>query len=78
MPTTALYTRSDGIVAWQGTVHPFVRKPSWETIAELSWEEQRAHLLDPAFKAKLIAEASLPAENVDEIRTFSATSAARN
>lgn len=58
--------RGNGIImAWQGTVHPFVRKPSWEAIAELSWEEKYARLSDPEFKAKLIAEASLPAENVD-------------
>ncbi len=58
--------RGNGIImAWQGTVHPFVRKPSWETIAELPWEEKYARLSDPEFKAKIIAEASLPAENVD-------------
>lgn len=49
--------RGNGIVmAWQGTVHPFRLKPSWLAIAELPWEEQKAHLFDPAFKAKLLAE----------------------
>ncbi len=58
--------RGNGIImAWQGTVHPFVRKPSWEAIADLPWEEKYARLNDPEFKAKLIFEASLPAENVD-------------
>jgi len=58
--------RGNGIImAWQGTVHPFVRKPSWEDIAELPWEEKLAKLRDPEFKAKLIGEQSLPAENVD-------------
>ncbi|GAA0471240.1 amidohydrolase family protein [Parasphingorhabdus litoris] len=58
--------RGNGIImAWQGTVHPFVRKPSWEAIADLPWEEKYARLSDPEFKAKLIGEASLPAENVD-------------
>ncbi len=58
--------RGNGIImAWQGTVHPFVRKPSWEAIAELPWEEQYVKLKDPAFKKQLIEEASLPAENVD-------------
>jgi N-acyl-D-amino-acid deacylase len=49
--------RGNGIVmAWQGTVHPFRLKPSWQEIAELPWEQQKARLLDPAFKAKLLAE----------------------
>ncbi len=49
--------RGNGIVmAWQGTVHPFRLKPSWQAIADLPWEEQKAKLLDPAFKAQLLAE----------------------
>jgi N-acyl-D-aspartate/D-glutamate deacylase len=49
--------RGNGIVmAWQGTVHPFRLKPSYQAIAELPWAEQKAKLLDPAFKAKLLAE----------------------
>ena len=49
--------RGNGIVmAWQGTVHPFRLKPSYQAIADLPWEEQKAKLLDPAFKAKLLAE----------------------
>ncbi len=51
--------RGNGIVmAWQGTVHPFVYRPSWTEIAELSWDEQKAKLLDPAFKAKMLAESN--------------------
>jgi N-acyl-D-aspartate/D-glutamate deacylase len=49
--------RGNGIVmAWQGTVHPFRLKPCWKELEELSWEEQKAKLLDPEFKAKLLAE----------------------
>ena len=49
--------RGNGIVmAWQGTVHPFRLKPSWQAIAELPWEQQKAKLLDPAFKAQLLTE----------------------
>ena len=49
--------RGNGIVmAWQGTVHPFRFRPSWVAISELSWEDQRARLFDPAFKAQLLAE----------------------
>ena len=51
--------RGNGIVmAWQGTVHPFVYRPSWQAIKDLPWTEQKAKLLDPAFKARLLAEAN--------------------
>ena len=49
--------RGNGIVmAWRGTVHPFRLRASWQAIAELPWEEQKAKLLDPAFKAQLLGE----------------------
>ena len=49
--------RGNGIImAWQGTVNPFVYRPSWQAIAELPWEEQKARLLDPSFKAQLLSE----------------------
>lgn len=55
----AIALRGNGIImAWQGTVHPFRMRPSWQAIAGLPWEEQRGQLLDPAFKAKLLAEAN--------------------
>ncbi|WP_374530227.1 amidohydrolase family protein [Novosphingobium sp.] len=55
----AIALRGNGIImAWQGTVHPFRMRPSWQTIAELPWDQQRAKLLDPAFKAQLLAEAN--------------------
>lgn len=49
--------RGNGIImAWQGTVHPFRFKPAWNEIIDLPWAEQLAHLKDPAFKARMIAE----------------------
>ena len=49
--------RGNGIImAWQGTVHPFRLKPSIQAIAELPWEEQKAKLLDPVFKAQVLSE----------------------
>ncbi|MEP2736208.1 MAG: D-aminoacylase [Erythrobacter sp.] len=49
--------RGNGIImAWQGTVNPFTFRPSWTAIKELPWEEQKAKLLDPAFKAQLLSE----------------------
>ncbi len=58
--------RGNGIImTWQGTVHPFIRKPSWIAMEGLTWDEKYAKLSDRAFKARLIAEESLPAEQVD-------------
>ncbi|MEO0698771.1 MAG: amidohydrolase family protein, partial [Pseudomonadota bacterium] len=49
--------RGNGIImAWQGTVNPFAFRPSWNTIKDLPWAEQKAKLLDPAFKKQLLAE----------------------
>ncbi|MGB3739856.1 MAG: D-aminoacylase [Pontixanthobacter sp.] len=49
--------RGNGIImAWQGSVNPFVYRPSWQEIAALPWDKQKAKLLDPAFKARLLAE----------------------
>ncbi|MFN3747248.1 MAG: N-acyl-D-amino-acid deacylase family protein [Sphingorhabdus sp.] len=61
--------RGNGIImAWQGTVHPFRLRPSWQAIAELPWDEQKAKLLDPAFKAQLLSEADDYSEVPEEIR----------
>lgn len=49
--------RGNGIVmAWRGTVHPFRFRPAWLEIMNLPWEEQLAHLKDPAFKQRMITE----------------------
>ncbi len=51
--------RGNGIImAWQGTVHPFRFKPAWAEIEALPWDQQLAHLKDPAFKARMLAEKS--------------------
>jgi len=51
--------RGNGIImAWQGTVNPFVYRPSWKEISELPWEAKKAKLLDPEFKARLLSEAN--------------------
>ena len=52
--------RGNGIVmAWRGTVHPFLFKPAWAEIAGLSWDEQLAQLRDPEFRARMIGEESM-------------------
>src|SRR5262245_20572798 len=49
--------RGNGIVmAWRGTVHPFRFRPAWLEIMGLPWDEQLAHLKDPAFKQRMITE----------------------
>jgi N-acyl-D-amino-acid deacylase len=52
--------RGNGIVmAWQGTVHPFRFRPAWLEIIDKPWAEQLGHLKDPAFKQRMITEASV-------------------
>jgi N-acyl-D-amino-acid deacylase len=61
--------RGNGIVmAWQGTVHPFRMRASWQEIAELPWAEQKAKLLDPAFKARLLADPNDFSEVPEDLR----------
>ena len=56
--------RGNGIImAWQGTVHPFLFKPAWAEIADLSWDEKLAKLKDPAFKARMLADENVYPES---------------
>jgi len=49
--------RGTGILmAWRGTVHPFILRPSWALIAGRPWDVQLKTLRDPSFRARLIAE----------------------
>jgi len=61
--------RGTGIImAWQGTVHPFRFKPAWVEIETLPWARQLAHLQDPAFKARMLAEENMfPESDVVEL-----------
>ncbi len=61
--------RGNGIImAWQGTVHPFRMKPAWAEIENLTWDEQLVHLKDPAFRTRMIEEASVyPESDVIEL-----------
>ena len=73
----AIGLRGIGVIMnWRGTVHPFMRKPSWQKIAGLSWEEQKAKLSDPAFKATMLAEDNLPPPSVDMAPFFMLVTAA--
>ncbi len=63
--------RGNGIVmAWQGTVHPFLFKAAWWEIAGLPWEEQLAHLRDTAFRQRMIMEESLFPEESDVLALY--------
>ena len=63
--------RGNGIVmAWQGTVHPFIFKPAWEEIALLPWEQQLEHLQDPAFRQKMIEQESVFPELSDILALY--------
>ncbi|MEP2235091.1 MAG: D-aminoacylase [Alteripontixanthobacter sp.] len=49
--------RGNGVImAWRGTLHPFLYRPSWMAIADLPWEQQKAKLLDPAFREQMLSE----------------------
>jgi N-acyl-D-aspartate/D-glutamate deacylase len=75
--TAAIGLRGIGVVMnWRGTVHPFMRKPSWQAIAALPWAEQQARLADPAFKAAMLAETSIPPESPDMASFFMLVTAA--
>ena len=66
-----LALRGNGVVmSWRSTLHPFVRHPSWTAMEGLSWDDQYARLRDPAFKAQLLAESSVPPEEPDLIPIF--------
>ena len=58
---TSLYAQVAGraigiMMNWQVTAHPFAMHPSWTALDGLSWEEKKAHLRDPEFKARILAE----------------------
>ncbi len=73
----AIGLRGIGVVMnWRGTVHPFMRKPSWLAIADLPWDEQLARLSDPAFKAQLIGEDNVPPDSPDMAPFFFLVTAA--
>jgi N-acyl-D-aspartate/D-glutamate deacylase len=49
--------RAIGIVmSWQATAHPFVSYEAWLQIMQEPWEVKRRHIMDPAFKKKLLSQ----------------------
>ncbi|MEO6031751.1 MAG: amidohydrolase family protein [Burkholderiaceae bacterium] len=47
------------LMAWQGSVHPFVAHPLWQTIAPLPWVEKLARLREPEVRKQLTDMAAL-------------------
>jgi N-acyl-D-amino-acid deacylase len=73
----AIGLRGIGVLMnWRGTVHPFMRKPSWLAIANLPWEQQFVRLSDPAVRAALLSEASVPPDSSDMAAFFMLVTAA--
>ena len=61
--------RGTGILmAWRGTVNPFILRPSWAEIAGKPWDQQLKTLRDPAFRARIIAEEPAPGGDLPELR----------
>jgi N-acyl-D-aspartate/D-glutamate deacylase len=60
--------RGNGIImAWQGTVHPFKFKPSWQALEGLPWDQQYAALKDPEVRARIINEESeIPESDIQD------------
>ncbi len=46
------------LMSWDGTVNPFVGRPSFEALSGLSSQERRAALLEPETRAAILAERS--------------------
>lgn len=65
----AIALRGNGVVmAWQGTIHPFLFRPVFAEIATLPWTEQLARLQDPAFRARLLADDNVyPGTEIDHL-----------
>lgn len=52
--------RGNGVVmAWQGTVHPFLYKPAWRELAHLDWAQKLERLRDPEVRRRMTSEASI-------------------
>jgi N-acyl-D-amino-acid deacylase len=61
--------RGTGILmAWRGTVHPFILRPSWAQIGGKAWEQQLKTLRDPSFRARILAEDPAPGGDLPELR----------
>lgn len=52
--------RGNGVImAWQGTIHPFLFRPAWREMAHLSWDEKLGLLRDPDVRRRMIEEENI-------------------
>ncbi len=56
------------LMAWRGTVHPFILRPSWAEIAGKPWDVQLKTLRDPRYRARIIAEDPVLGGELQELR----------
>ena len=47
------------LMSWDGTVHPFVGRPSFEQLSDLTPKERRERLADPDVRQRILSEESL-------------------
>ncbi len=61
--------RGNGVImAWRGTIHPFLFKPAWGEVAGKPWAERWTALRDPAFRARMLHEDSVfPPSDIVEL-----------
>ena len=59
------------LMSLQGTVNPMRQFPSYDEIKNLPFEEQRARLLDPGFRAKVLADEPKVSRYADTNRMIS-------
>ncbi len=52
--------RGNGVImAWQGTIHPFLFKAAWQEMAALPWDEKLARLRDPSVRQRMVSEPNI-------------------
>ena len=57
------------LMAWRGTVHPFLFRPAWAEIAGKPWGEQLKALRDPEFRKRMTTqEPVFPQAELNELR----------
>ncbi len=52
------------LMSWDGTINPFIGRPSFEALRDLSPSERRAHLADPAVRERILSEPSSDGRNL--------------
>lgn len=59
------------LMSWEGSVHPFLFKPTWQAIRNLPPAERNSRLADPTVRSAMIAETNSPTTDFMEFITGS-------